>query len=154
MKSRIIILLLVVICKMSSAQNNRWLPIFFTDYNYSHQHILRGGLEFMLVNNTKSDSKLFLGAGYGMTIKNRHSRGLADLHLSYNDGNLLFAKVGLSEYHTYYLIGISGLNVFDLGIGYSLPHKNVSVIKQGFTVGLTFRITAREDVYRKLKFGF
>jgi hypothetical protein len=52
------------------------------------------------------------------------------------------------------LIGISALNTADLGFGYCYPYKNSPVKIQGFTVGLTLRLTKRDDVYGKLKIGF
>lgn len=154
MKTKIIILSLLSIFKISFAQKSNWQPIFSADYTYSDKPILKGGLEFILTNDTKKDTKLFLGTGYGMVTQNGNIHGLTDIHLSYNVGSLLFAKVGSSNYHTYYMIGISGFNLFDLGIGYSLPYKNATVKIQGFTAGITFRITNRKDVYGKLKIGF
>ena len=129
-------------------------PIYYADYSYADRHLLRGGLEFMLTNNTKNHNKLFLGTGYGMVNYNGKIHGIPDLHVSYNVETLLFAKLGSSNYHANSLIGISVFNTVDLGIGYSFPYKNSSVKIQGFTIGATIRFTKKDDVYGKLKIGF
>lgn len=129
-------------------------PIYFLDYTYANRHLAKGGLEFILIKNERKQNNLFLGVGYGMVNYNGKIHGIPDLHLSYNIGSLLFIKAGSSSYHAYSLIGISGFNFADVGIGYSYPYKNSPMKIQGLTAGITFRLTKRDDVYGKLKIGF
>jgi len=138
-------------CSFCNAQ--KWQPIYYIDYSYADRHLLRGGFEFIVMNDTHQN-KLFLGTGYGIVNYNGKLHGIPDLHLSYNLGTVLFIKAGSSLYHVYSLAGISMLNTCDIGIGYSKSFNNSNVQIQGFTAGITFRLTNKENVYGRLKIGF
>lgn len=122
--------------------------IFNLNYSIANKSLLTGGLEFCL--NCKSENKLFLGAGFGIT--NSYSGnyyGLPDIHLSYSK-ELLFIKTGSSNKNAYAIGGFTFLNKFDLGIGYSLPYNNEKIpTYKGFTTSLTLRLTKNEKAYQK-----
>ena len=139
---------------MNKKKKKKLQPIYFVDYSYANRHLVKGGLEFILTKNEQQQNNLFLGIGYGMVNYDGKIHGIPDLHLSYNAGTLLFIKIGSSSQHAYSLIGISGFNLTDLGLGYSYSYKNSPFKIQGFTAGITFRLTKRDDVYGKLKIGF
>lgn len=131
-----------------------WKPIFYIDYFYVDRHQLKGGLEFCL--NEESRDKLFVGLGYGLVNYNRKIYALPDYHISYNfERNPLFLKLGGSHKHLYSMIGISLLNLIDLGIGYSFPFNKYETPNiQGFTAGITLRLTHNDKAYPRLKIGF
>ncbi|MET3027198.1 hypothetical protein ABXT06_11000 [Flavobacterium sp. UW10123] len=127
------------------------LPIFYIDYKIANKSLLTGGLEFCL--NCKNENKLFLGAGFGVTNSyNGNYYGLPDIHLSYSK-ELLFIKTGSSHKNAYAIGGVTFLNVFDLGIGYSFPYTNEKTpVYKGFTTGITLRL-ARESKNAYQKFN-
>ncbi|RZJ45299.1 MAG: hypothetical protein EOO19_11220 [Chryseobacterium sp.] len=129
-------------------------PIYYVDYSYNNRHLIKGGLEFILIKNEEKQNNLFLGIGCGLVNNNKGIRGFPDLHLSYNIGTLLFVKAGSTDFHAYSLVGISFFNTCDLGIGYSYAYKNSQVEIEGFMIGATVRLTRRDNVYGKLKIGF
>jgi hypothetical protein len=138
--------------KMTAQKNIQ--PIYYVDYSYAGKHLLRGGIEFILIGKSSNQNKLFLGTGYGIVNNNGKIHGIPDLHVSYNAGALLFIKAGSSFSHAYSLIGISLFNTCDIGIGYSGSYNNRDIKIQGFTAGITFRLTRKDNVYGKLKIGF
>lgn len=154
MKHKIIFAALCIFISLKMTAQQKIQPIYYIDYSFASRHLLRGGVEFMLINENDSQNKLFLGTGYGIVNNNGKMHGISDLHVSYNVGTLLFVKVGSSFSHVYSLVGISLLNTCDIGIGYSTSYNNSDVKIQGFTAGITFRLTRKDDVYGKLRIGF
>lgn len=154
MNYKIILAASCIFISLKMAAQKKIQPIYYIDYSYANRHLLRGGVEFMLIDESDSQNKIFLGTGYGIVNYNRKIHGIPDLHLSYNVGTSLFIKAGSSFSHAYSLVGISLLNTCDIGIGYSKSYNNSDIKIQGFTVGITFRLTRKDDVYGKLKIGF
>ena len=132
-----------------------YYPIYYIDYSFVKGHLLRAGLEFKIYDaDDDTSNKLFLGIGYGLTNNPSKIQGIGDLHLTYNIQTLLFIKAGTSQYHAYALAGISLLNMADLGIGYSKSYQNSNLNIQGFTAGITVRLTNKDNVYGRLDIGF
>lgn len=154
MKRDIILFIACLFLSLKMTAQKKIQPIYYIDYSYASKHLLRGGVEFMLIDESSSQNKLFLGTGYGIVNYDGKIHGIPDLHLSYNVGTALFIKVGSSFSHAYSLVGISLLNTCDIGIGYSKSYNNSNVKIQGFTAGITFRLTHKDNVYGKLKIGF
>jgi len=127
----------------------KW-PILFVDYKIATKSQFIGGLEFCL--DCENKNKLLIGAGFGVTSYNNIYYGLPDLHLSYNTEKFWFFKGGTSDKHAYLLIGVTIINLLDLGFGYSLPFDNnkLPVIK-GFTFGATLRFSSNQKVYTQIK---
>ncbi|WP_131401762.1 hypothetical protein [Chryseobacterium sp. JM1] len=154
MKYKIILTISCIFLSFTMKAQKKIQPIYYIDYSYANKHLLRGGIEFMLINESTSQTKLFLGTGYGVVNSNGKIHGIPDLHLSYNIGTLLFVKAGSSFSHAYSLAGVSLFNACDIGIGYSKSYNNSEVKIQGFTAGITFRLTNKDNVYGKLRIGF
>lgn len=154
MKRKIIFVALCIFISLKITAQQKVQPIYYIDYSFANRHLLRGGVEFMLINESDSQNKLFLGTGYGIVNNSGKIRGIPDLHLSYNVGTLLFVKAGSSFSHAYSIVGISLFNTCDIGIGYSTSYNNSDLKIQGFTAGITFRLTHKDDVYGKLRIGF
>lgn len=130
-----------------------WQPIFYINYSITVKSQFTGGLEFCL--DCEDRNKLFLGLGYGVSSYDDNYFGLPDVHLSYNTTNFGFIKIGGSNRNIYAMAGLTFLNLIDLGAGYSYPLKNDKIPElKGFTFGLTFRITNKQNAYGKLKIGF
>ncbi|KAF2339982.1 hypothetical protein [Flavobacterium tistrianum] len=125
-------------------------PIFYIDYKIANKSLLTGGIEFCL--SCKNQSKLFLGAGFGITNSyNGNYYGLPDIHLSYNR-ELLFIKTGSSHKNAYVLGGFTFLNAIDLGFGYSFPYTNEKMpVYKGFTTSLTLRFSNNKKAFGQLK---
>ena len=124
---------------------------FFINYNYVDRHILKAGLEVLLLNNEKAENKLFLGAGYGLVNYNSKIFGLPDLHLSYYFSKALFTKIGTSINHLYTLAGITYFNYLDLEFGYSHSYdKNKAPNIQGFTIGINVRLSKNNKAFRNI----
>ncbi|MDV7697319.1 hypothetical protein N6B72_10345 [Chryseobacterium soli] len=154
MKHKIILAISCLILSLKVKAQQKIQPIYYIDYSYASKHVLRGGVEFILMDGGENQDKLFLGTGYGVVGDHGKMHGIPDLHLSYNIGTLLFIKAGSSFSHAYSVVGISLFNSCDIGIGYSKSYNNSNVKIQGFTAGITFRLTHKDNVYGKLKIGF
>lgn len=154
MKRNIILTITCLFLSLKMTAQKKIQPIYYIDYSYASRHLLRGGVEFMLMDESGSQNKLFLGTGYGIVNDDGKIHGIPDLHLSYNVGTALFVKAGSSFSHAYSLVGISLLNTCDIGIGYSKSYNNSDLRIQGFTAGITLRLTHKDNVYGKLKIGF
>lgn len=154
MKHKIILAISYMFLSLKIKAQQKFQPIYYIDYSYASKNLLRGGLEFILIDNSENQDKLFLGTGYGVVNDHGKIHGIPDLYLSYNIGTLLFVKAGSSFSHAYSVAGISLFNSCDIGIGYSKSYNNTNVKIQGFTAGITFRLTHKDNVYGKLKIGF
>lgn len=125
-------------------------PILYLGYSIATKSQFTGGLEFCL--DCKNENKLFLGLGYGITSYDDKYYGLPDMHLSYNIQKSILLKAGSSDKNAYALVGITFLNMIDLGFGYSTPfNREKSPVIKGFTFGITFRFTNNKNVYGHLK---
>lgn len=130
-----------------------WKPIFYINYSITVKSQFTGGLEFCL--SCQQDNKLFLGLGYGISRYNNEYFVLPDTYISFNTNGLLFAKIGGSNRNIYSLVGVSVLNLTDIGFGYSFPITNDKTPElKGFTFGITFRITNNSKAYIPLRIGF
>lgn len=130
------------------------LPIFYLDYKIANKSLLTAGIAFCL--SCEKENKLLLGACFGITNSyNGNYYGLPDMHLSYSK-EFLFIKTGSSHKNAYILGGLTFLNVFDLGIGYSFPYTNEKMfVFKGFTTGITLRFNGEsKNAYQKFKVGF
>lgn len=132
--------------------NAQYQPVYYVEYYNSDRNQLKGGLELF---NRAEKYRLFYGIGYGVVNSNKQIKGLLDYHISYNSNNGFLVKIGGSDRNVAPIIGVSFLNALDLGVGYSFPIKKDELpVIQGFTVGLTVRLTNNNYAYERLKIGF
>jgi len=124
--------------------------IYTVDYTYSKKNQLKAGLEWVLYNSEGMEPNiLFLGTGYGMVNYDGKIHGIPDLNLSYHLGTVLFLKTGTSFSYAYVVSGFSFLNALDCNFGYSHPFSSDFPVK-GFTIGLTVRITNKDNIYGQI----
>lgn len=132
-----------------------WQPIFYANYSITVKSQFTAGMEFCLSCEKDSKANLFLGLGYGITSYDDKYTGLPDAYLSLNTDNLYFVKIGGSNRNLYSLVGLSLLNMVDVGCGYSYPlTQDETPELKGFTFGITFRITNNQKAYVPIRVGF
>lgn len=147
---RILTIVSIFISILSFSQEKKFQPIYYVDYQYAGKNQLKVGNEFLL--SSKDDNVLLLGVGYGMLYSHGKIHGISDFHLSYQCKSLLFARIGGSEKHLYSTAGFSLFNGLDFGFGYSYNYQKKVINLQGFTFGLTLRITNKDNVYPNLNY--
>lgn len=154
MRNKLIILgtFLISMIGWCQLRDSNYEPILTLGYTQGTHSIFQFGMEYDLINN--NDQWLFIGAG-AMTTKYMDKQYWMPYLDVTHSGGVAFYGVKASTKHIQPQLGISLLNMVDLGVGYAIPFNEgkLPVIK-GFNFNLRIRITGNEDVYPKLKIGF
>ncbi|EPH10191.1 hypothetical protein HMPREF9713_02540 [Myroides odoratimimus CCUG 12700] len=148
----IIAICLVSITGWSQRSNSTYKPILNVGFQQGSHSMFQLGVEYDVLS---SDEKwLFVGGGVLATPYHKEWHWLPYVDVTKSNG-LLFYGVKASTKHVQPQVGISLLNLMDIGLGYGIPFNEdrIPVIK-GFNLNIKIRLSGNDSVYPKLKMGF
>ncbi|MDR2224241.1 MAG: pneumococcal-type histidine triad protein [Flavobacteriaceae bacterium] len=125
-------------------------PIFNVEYNYNGHTQLKAGLEHLLSENNFH----YLGIGALWTQYQDKGYVIPYAHYQYiPKDKLYFAKLTASTKHLQPTVGLSLLNIFDIGVGYAIPfdQNNSTPVIKGVTLSINLRITNNQKAYQSFK---
>ncbi|MCO7724162.1 hypothetical protein NJB85_13325 [Myroides odoratimimus] len=143
---------LMTVVGWGQRSNSDYKPIFNVGYNQGTHSMIQLGVEYDVLS---SDEKwLFVGGGVFATPYHKEWHWLPYVDITKSNG-LLFYGAKTSTKYVQPQVGISLLNLMDIGLGYGIPFNEdrIPVIK-GFNLNIKIRLSGNDSVYPKLKMGF
>ncbi|MCC9042482.1 hypothetical protein LNQ81_07215 [Myroides sp. M-43] len=133
-------------------RDSSYKPIFNVGYTQGTHSMLQVGMEYDVINTDKH--WLFLGGGVMTTPYHKEWHWLPYVDITKGNGLLSYGAKA-STRHVQPQVGVSLLNLIDIGLGYAIPFSNDKApLIKGFNLNIKIRISGNDNVYPKLKIGF
>lgn len=144
--------LLISVIGWGQWRDSSYKPIFNLGYSQGTHSMLQLGMEYDVVSTEKA--WLFVGGGVMVTPYHKEWHWLPYIDVTHGNG-LGYYGAKVSTKHIQPQIGITLLNLMDIGVGYAIPFGNNIVPEiKGFNLNMKIRISSNDEVYPKLKIGF
>lgn len=136
----------------SQWRDSGYKPIFNVGYSQGTHSMLQLGMEYDIMSN--KEKWLFIGGGVMATPYYKEWHWLPYMDVTRGNG-LGFYGMKVTTKHIQPQVGVSLLNLMDIGLGYAIPFNDDKIpLIKGFNLNLKIRLSGNDNVYPKLKIGF